>query len=402
MRGKSHTDRRNELTEKALIYLRVSTQHQVENHRSLKDQRQSSKAIAETHDLPIKRIIDDKAESGTDFDRDGIREVRHRAEDGDVSYVIVDQLDRIGRSAVETLYYITELREECGVTIITSEKGEIDISETNDLIYVMLQSVASQATIETQARRAEAGVAQEFQEKNWFSAFGKVPFGYQETDDGWIAVDPDENETVLRTVDVLLKADPSRAYTETLNVVPDLPDDWDHTNIRDFLSRPLLAGRPTTSYVDYTRNSEDKEKTIVHDESLRILDDETFEKVQHKIDQIYDRYSSDKDEPDDVESLVDEFGPDNIVNCHEIIQQRCPECDTELVKNGRRGLNTRVVHIYRCPNYDDCGKQWKFPTQKVIDELTDSKPDGEGVNNSEVNRYLPLETDETYRTHSLY
>lgn len=349
-----------------VAYARVSDDRQVEDGYSLQDQKDYLLREATEREIPIVKTVTDGAETGTDFDREGIREIRHIASQESVSYVFVDEVDRIGRHAVETLYYLYELREECGTTIITNEAGELDVTDYHDLIYVVMRALSSQSVNETSTRRSMAARVQRFKNKNWSSVFNTVPLGYVGLDDGWIAIDPDEVDVVKEMFQNFLDADTNRAYTETIEETANLPEDMYTGKIRRFLHRPLYVGRPTTNFVDYTRNDESKTQTTVTDESLRIISDETFEAVQEKADKVREASGGSGSETTDMDSLVEEFGPVSVVGIDEIIQIRCPECDGQMRCNGRRDLKTRTVHNYQCR---ECGKQRKFPTQTEMDGL---------------------------------
>lgn len=357
----------DEVRNAGIIYKRVSTPRQSEQGSSLDDQEESLKEEAEKRDIQIVKTIADDAETGTDFDREGIREVRHLAAHEDISYVFVDEVDRIGRHAAETLFYLHEIREECGVTIITNEAGELDISDYADLVYVMMRALSSQSSNQTSTRRSIASLVQNFKDRDWFSVFNEVPLGYTETDDGWITKDPTEVGVVKEMFESFLNADLHRAYKETVEQSRGLPSDIQGAKLKRHLLRPVYVGKPTTKYVDRTRNDESKTETQVVDEDLRIITDETHERAVEKVQNIREKLTGD-DDTDDINSLVEEFGPTTIVSISDIVQLRCPVCDERMRENGQRELGSRTVHNYEC-TADSCGRQRKFPTKDELNDL---------------------------------
>jgi DNA invertase Pin-like site-specific DNA recombinase len=75
---------------------------------------------AEEFDIDlISDPIIDEGKTGTNFDRAGIKRVFRLAAAGELSYLLVDHVFRIGRNAPETLYYIYVLRDDCDVKFIT-------------------------------------------------------------------------------------------------------------------------------------------------------------------------------------------------------------------------------------------------------------------------------------------
>ncbi|WP_158600433.1 recombinase family protein [Haloarcula sp. Atlit-7R] len=355
------------LDEAAIAYTRVSTEKQVRNGRSLRDQRNWVKLECNRRGIELIETFTDKGESGTNFDRQGIHDLRNKAKSDTVSYLLVDELDRVGRHAVETLYYLYELRTEYGVKVISNEVGELDVANNQDLNYVTNRVLSAQSTLETQARRAQAGVARNFIDKKWSSAFRQVPLGYEANDeDDWISINPAEALIVEEAVETFIAADPARALTETLEEAPALPNSFTRGKLRRMLRRPLYIGRPTTKYVDYTRNDDSKSSTTVVDESLRIISDEEHDVILKKLEKMYETYSSNKEEADDVESLATEFSAETLFKCSEVVQIRCPDCDSEMMKDGRRKTGSRMVHNYLCPH---CSRNRKFPYKQEVEEF---------------------------------
>ncbi|WP_136689967.1 recombinase family protein [Halorhabdus amylolytica] len=375
MNGRADSEScKNDDKEGALAYARVSDPKQVREGQSLEAQKNWTAEEAEARGLELVNTFSDSAKSGTNFEREGIQKVRDEAEKERISYVIVDELDRIGRHAVETVYYVYELREDCGVKIIVNEARDVlDVAQYQDLSYIMNRALASQASVETQARRAEAGRAKNFTEKKWNSAFKYVPIGYKENDDdNWISTEVTEIGVVQELFKNFIGSDISRPFAETLDKTPTLTEDFGRQRLRNTLERPLYVGEPTTGFVDYTRNDQSKEETTVIDRSLRIISDETREKALEKLKEIDEYYTDAKEEGEDVESLVSEHGPEPVVDCSEIIQVRCPECDTEMMKNGIREWNDHIGRKYLCPA---CGRHRLFPKQTEMDQLRDQPED---------------------------
>lgn len=362
---------------RAAIYARVSSREQAKDGKSL--DKQVTDLVAEVAERGLNLVTDpitDDAETGTDFDRPGIRKITRLAQRGVISHVLVDDVDRIGRHTAETLYYLWELSAECDVTIITLTDGELDATELSDFIQINMKSVAAQMANENRARRANMAKLARFREdQNWRSWFGDPPLGYQlpdaettNVDAVWPTPDPDQVEAVEDLFTVFLNADHDGAYSRTCEVLENLhgrylPANFDRRTVKRLLQRPLYIGRPTPTY--------EGEEYPVDDPDLQLIDEDTFEAVQQKIAQIRDKYSADN-QTNPVDEAAEEFGEFAVWKASRKITQRCLECGcTDLNKYGSRtvGDDDRTAYIYKCP---DCHNQQKFPTEDELDEMNDS------------------------------
>jgi len=117
----------NDDIERGIIYVRESDISSVEDGRNLDGQIEECKQTAKDEGIELVcEPITDEGKTGTNFDREGIREVFVKAQ-RNVDYLIVDDLSRLGRSAPETLYFIHYMEDTVGVTIMTP-RGEINAS----------------------------------------------------------------------------------------------------------------------------------------------------------------------------------------------------------------------------------------------------------------------------------
>lgn len=72
------------------------------------------------------------------------------------------------------------------------------------------------------------------------------------------------------------------------------------------------------------RDSE--EDWSVEDSHLQVVDEETFERAQKKIERVWDRYSNAIDDTDEIRVLIDEFWPRTVIDVLDCIVVRCPDC----------------------------------------------------------------------------
>lgn len=356
------------------IYVRVSSQQQADEGNSLEDQVSRLLKLADERGISlICDSIKDGAETGTDFDRPGIKQVTELARNGEISYLLVDDIDRIGRNAPECLHYIYQLRQ-CGVTVITTQDGELDVDEITGLAVTFVKTFSSQLENETRSRRVKEARIEQFRQKNWLAAFKVVPFGYSEREDRWIQVDQEEADAFRRAVKFFLETRVEGAYQRTVDAVGLEKHGISTRRLKVLLQRPVYVGEPT-----YRRGSdavkEGLEDTVtVEDEDLEILSQERFECLQHKVEAVHERYSTGRSGTADVDNFVERFGIEVVQNVCDLIELRCPstDCSGELVKNGSRTTDDEDVHNYIC---NCCDRQRKFPLTPELDAMRESDED---------------------------
>ncbi|MFC7137286.1 recombinase family protein [Halobaculum litoreum] len=93
-------DQSDESEDTGIIYARVSSQKQAREGDSLETQVDQLKRIAKNEDIPLHcEPIQDRAQTGGSFERDGIQRVFREAQMEGPSYLLVQDVDRIGRAA---------------------------------------------------------------------------------------------------------------------------------------------------------------------------------------------------------------------------------------------------------------------------------------------------------------
>lgn len=127
------------------MYVRVSTSEQKRDGRSLDSQEEELSSIVE-RDPDMRAYtpdaIRDEGETGTNFDREGIRRSAELTHKDEPTHLLVDTVDRIGRSVAETILFIQFLREECDVKLMTRSR-EFDILKPSDKMQLtMLAAMA--------------------------------------------------------------------------------------------------------------------------------------------------------------------------------------------------------------------------------------------------------------------
>src|SRR5262245_64872038 len=90
--------RKTETPRRAVAYIRVSSDQQAESGLSLEHQREKVRAAATLHDLELRDVIVDSAESAATLERPGAQRMLELVRAKKVDAVIVLKLDRLTRN----------------------------------------------------------------------------------------------------------------------------------------------------------------------------------------------------------------------------------------------------------------------------------------------------------------
>lgn len=219
------------------------------------------------------------------------------AEAGKIRRVFVYKFDRLGRDA-ET-HVIARTLEEAGAELVSATEG------TNQLARG-IQLVVAEDYSRQLAARTRDGLVKRF-EQGGFTG-GVVPFGYQAINrDGHkaLAINPAEADIIREVIHwYLCEAIGFKGIAKRMRargIVSRRQNDkgkrrslgWSYTSVRLLLTNPLLTGRQrfNARKMQLNRKSgqrvpkmkEVSEHITRHDESLRIVSDETWAQIQSRM-----------------------------------------------------------------------------------------------------------------------
>ena len=242
---------------------------------------------------PCLRYIDRARTGRATAGRSELLRLMRDAQAGKIGRVLVYRFDRLGRAA-ETHVIARDL-EESGVQLISATEG------TNTLARG-IQLVVAEDYSRQLAQRTRDGLIKRFQQASWTG--GLAPYGYRIIErDGRrvLAIDPQEANVVRRLVERYLAG--TYGFKELARMLqaegvpPRAPPwrnargIWAFTSVKAILSNPMLAGQ-----VKYNRRvmrldrksgrrvpraKPEAEHVVRRDETLRIIDDETYARLQH-------------------------------------------------------------------------------------------------------------------------
>lgn len=356
-------------TKRGIIYARVSSQAQEDNFNSLSNQVDRSVENVSNFDM---ELIDppakDGGESGQDFDRPQIQRVKRLAEEGKISYVVVDRLNRIGRDAQKSFEFVSNLRQN-GVLLVTYVHGILDIDKPSHMLVCAHGLMSADEVVQSGSQRRNDGRRRGFKNKNWASKTSKAPFGYRIGPNGWLKKVEDEVEVLKQAFDVFLGVQVDGAYARTVENVPGLGNhDISPEDLRRIAWRPVYIGEPTYGVTSEKVRHRLEEPVIVPDEDLRIVSDEKFRRCLDKRDKVIEHHSNGKSESADVTDAVEVCGPSIVERATAEVKIHCrkPRCDTAMNHDGLRELNGEQVQQYVCP---ECGSKCRYPRTRDIDEI---------------------------------
>jgi len=382
----TETDDGEETQPIGLVYARVSSEKQRDgksengvDEGSIQGQVEEMESIADRENilLPYDPIIDE-AKSGTNFDRDGIQQVFEMAKREDIDYLLVEKVDRIGRSAAETLFFVYILQSKCEVTLLTSA-GERDVSVTHGLLHTTLMSLMAEIQNELRTAKANKERVRGFlRKKNWNCKSSKIPLGYKETEDGWLTVDPAEKHIAR---DLFQEFSRCGTYAGAERHIDNKygKDVLEGHKLKTVLQNGVYIGKPRLpeEWVEDTMYENDLE-----DPDLNILAEDVFYQAQDIIAEIDGRYSD--SDTMDLLDFIEEFSLFSVIQGSEPATL-LHHCGEPLVKDGQFDLKGKEykIHRYRCPSCEESEdlKEYyrRWPKEYELDkiELIHQVVDGE-------------------------
>ena len=276
------------------IYCRVSTDAQVEKGHSLGAQKKLGIAKAESLGMNYK-IHEEKGKSAAHDDienRPILQSLLDSCDEGIVTDIFVTELDRLTRSPI-AMFYIKKVLIDNKVLLHTTNQT-IDLTNTEDEFVSDLTALLSRRENTLRSKRSKRGMLEAVKKGKWIGVI--LPFGYRKDENGYLAVDPDEQITYNKIVEMSLAGNGTNTIAHYLNElgVPTrckkvLPNG---TKVRNKFTKEIrqvhndeFIWRPGTIYTIltntiYTGKRKYKNEII---SSPRMIDDDTWEKVMNNL-----------------------------------------------------------------------------------------------------------------------
>ena len=147
-------------------YVRLSVAKPNQLHDSIKNQKEIIKDyVASRSDLSIQAFYADENDSGISFERKGFQQMLEDITNGKIDCVIVKDLSRFGRNAIEAGFYIQRFFPEKGIRFISildhfdTLDGITDLSFDKDSgIRIPLMNILNEEFIADIKRKQKSGM----------------------------------------------------------------------------------------------------------------------------------------------------------------------------------------------------------------------------------------------------
>ena len=266
-------------SKRVAIYVRVSTQHQVERV-SLPVQREELTNYAKyVLGIDSYEIFEDAGYSAKNTDRPDYQRMMSRVRTGEFSHILVWKIDRISRNLLDFSSMYAELKL-LGVTFV-SKNEQFDTSSAMGeamlkiiLVFAELErNMTSERVSSVMLSRASDGV--------WNG--GRVPFGYSyDKESKTFSVREDEAAVVRLAYDSYLKNRSLVAVSKELNSKgfrSRKGAEWNPVTVRKLLISPFYVGTYRYNYYDESvgkkfRTKDEAEWVLVDDHHPAIIEPE--------------------------------------------------------------------------------------------------------------------------------
>ena len=330
----------------AAMYLRYSSSHQ--KSISLAIQEENIRAWAKTHGFKIVATYSDAAKSGTNISkRDSFQSMMQDSSKGDFKAVIVAAMDRFSRSVADTENALRTLREN-GVILFSASE---DI--TSSKIARLVHEGEAEQFIDKLSQRVFDGHMKQAEKKKHNGGTPALGFDV-DSNTQELVINESEAEAVRLIFDLYLQDIGYQKIAATLNnkgFKTKAGNPFTKNSFFDILRNKKYAG-----YYIYNKTAKanskgirnkhkyknDKDVICIKDESLEIVSEETFNKVQDKMNR--------KQRASGSYSAKRNYILSGLI--------KCGECGRNMQGSSRKSGKGYHTYSYRCAhNKKHCGNK---------------------------------------------
>ncbi len=346
----------SKLNKKAALYVRVSTNMQIDKD-SLPLQKSDLANYAKyALDIPEYEIFEDAGYSAKNTDRPRYQQMMARLRTGEFSHLIVWKIDRISRNLLDFAAMYEELKR-LGVVFV-SKNEQFDTSTAIGEAMLKIILIFAELERKMTSERVTAVMVSRANNGQWNG--GRIPFGYAYDKVTKIfSINEKEAATVRAIYD---KYEETHSLLQTckflnengLSTRSGIP--WNPTTARTMLSNPFYIGNylynkhdlSKTNYRLKTNRRPESEWILVEDHHVPIVDRERWESVN---DQLKANRRSNKDGPRTY-TRVNTHIFAGLLICGKCGSQMCATIDRERDDGYRPSiyLCSRHRRFNDCPN----------------------------------------------------
>ena len=259
------------------IYLRVSTEEQVQEGFSIRAQEQKLKDFTRIKDWSIYRIYTDEGISGKNItERPAMNELIADIQAGHVKNVLVFKIDRLTRNTADLIYLVDLFNDhDCA---FNSLMESIDTQTPSGRMFLKIIGIFAEFERENIIERTRLGVERKVRE-GYCLCTGVASYGYTRTKgDKLQSIHPEEAEVVKDIFDMYISQGLAlHGIAKRLNLMK-IPSKfggpWTHTTVRNVLTNCNLVGNVRHHMTDPKRKYE------VEGLHEAIISEELFQQAQ--------------------------------------------------------------------------------------------------------------------------
>lgn len=327
--------------------------------------------VAQKPDLKLCGLYADNGETGTNFERSEFQRMMADIRVGRINCVVVKDLSRFGRNAMEAGDYLERVFPFLGVRFISIGDG-FDSSEPNAAytLTVMLRNLLNEVYSMDISRKSGSVLRQKQQRGEFIGAFASYGYLRDPKDVHRIIIDPETAPIVREIFRRAVEGEAVRSILRWLNT-EGIPSPgtyryqkgicldkrfadgklkpWGQMTVKNMLESPIYLGH----MVQGRRRSEfyagipdhhlpPSEWTVVKNTHEAIIDQATFDRVQAHIKAAKEKYHANIGKYDQLGS------EDNIFQG----LVYCADCGRPMVRyKSVTSKGTKLAYRYICPNY---------------------------------------------------
>jgi len=258
------------LTRSVGIYVRVSTENQVDDGYSVGEQTDKLKKYCEIKDWNVYNVYTDGGWSGSNIKRPGMEMLVKDVKDHQIDTVLVYKLDRLSRSQKDTLYLIEDVFNANDVAFISLNEN-FDTSTAFGKAMIGILSVFAQLEREQITERMRMGRIGRAK-AGYFKGGPHSPFGYDYVD-GELRINLVQAEIVKQIFTEYDNGLSLNKLTRKLNAEGHIGKDinWSYRTVRQVLDNDDYIGKVHYLGVSYEGNHQ------------AIISTELYEHVQKEL-----------------------------------------------------------------------------------------------------------------------
>ncbi len=346
----------SKLNKKAALYVRVSTNMQIDKDSLPLQKSDLANYTKYALDIPEYEIFEDAGYSAKNTDRPRYQQMMARLRTGEFSHLIVWKIDRISRNLLDFAAMYEELKR-LGVVFV-SKNEQFDTSTAIGEAMLKIILIFAELERKMTSERVTAVMVSRANNGQWNG--GRIPFGYAYDKVTKIfSINEKEAATVRAIYD---KYEETHSLLQTckflnengLSTRSGIP--WNPTTARTMLSNPFYIGNylynkhdlSKTNYRLKTNRRPESEWILVEDHHVPIVDRERWESVN---DQLKANRRSNKDGPRTY-TRVNTHIFAGLLICGKCGSQMCATIDRERDDGYRPSiyLCSRHRRFNDCPN----------------------------------------------------